>query len=168
MKLAVIDACIFVEIDELMLIKEFFDLVLETHTSKEVINELNAGRKKKYEDYSIQGKLIIHTLTGDELIKIYTSYNERNLSGSNKTVLFLANKFSAPILSTCRLMRNNSRVQEIREHGTFWALDQMYKLGLIDKTTAIKKITALVNNKSIYQNNFQIVTDMKNKITGWG
>ena len=62
MKLAVTDACIFIDLIELRLTSEFFKLPIEIHTSLDVYNELYPEQKEILKAYSSVEKLKIHNL----------------------------------------------------------------------------------------------------------
>ncbi len=62
MKLAITDACIFIDLIELRLTSEFFKLPIEIHTSLDVYNEL----------YPEQKEILIPRIR-DELITFYTA-----------------------------------------------------------------------------------------------
>ncbi len=66
MKLAVTDACIFIDLIELRLTSEFFKLPIEIHTSLDVYNELYPEQKEILKAYNSVGKLKIHNLTSPD------------------------------------------------------------------------------------------------------
>ena len=62
MKLAVTDACIFIDLLLLDLVQPFFNLNIEIHTSLDVFYELNDNQRGLLSEYQIQGKLTVHTI----------------------------------------------------------------------------------------------------------
>jgi len=62
MKVAVTDACIFIDLIELDIISLFFKLEIEMHTTVAVINELFQEQKQVLEAYQAVGKLQVHNL----------------------------------------------------------------------------------------------------------
>lgn len=66
MKLAVTDACIFIDIYELELSSEFFSLKIEIHTSLDVFNELHPHQKELLKAYQGIGKFTTHILTEED------------------------------------------------------------------------------------------------------
>ena len=78
MKLAITDACIFIDFIELRLTSEFFKLPIEIHTSLDVYNELYPEQKEILKAYSSVGKLIIHNLSSAEKTKKYKKLNFLN------------------------------------------------------------------------------------------
>jgi hypothetical protein len=63
MKVAITDACIFIDLIELRLTSQFFGLQIETHTSLDVYNELYPEQQELLKAYQSIGKLIIHNIT---------------------------------------------------------------------------------------------------------
>ncbi|WP_199856465.1 hypothetical protein [Lunatibacter salilacus] len=61
-KIAVTDACIFVDLIELDLISDFFQLELQLHTIVDVMNELFQEQKQVLVAYQKVKKLIVHIL----------------------------------------------------------------------------------------------------------
>jgi hypothetical protein len=59
MKIAITDACIFIDIIELQLSSQFFGLKIEIHTSLDVFNELYIEQQELLKAYQSVGKLII-------------------------------------------------------------------------------------------------------------
>lgn len=53
MKIAITDACIFIDIIELRLTSEFFSLPIEIHTSPDVYYELNPVQQDLLKAYQI-------------------------------------------------------------------------------------------------------------------
>lgn len=66
MKLAVTDACIFIDIYELELTSEFFSLEIEIHTSLDVFNELHQHQKELLKAFQSIGKFTTHILTEED------------------------------------------------------------------------------------------------------
>lgn len=62
MKIAVTDACIFIDLIELDLVQPFFQLRVELHTTIDVINELFPEQKQILPAYEAANKLYIHNL----------------------------------------------------------------------------------------------------------
>ncbi|UJP65161.1 hypothetical protein [Mongoliitalea daihaiensis] len=70
MRIAVTDACIFIDLIELDLISGLFRLDLELHTTIEVMNELFLEQSQVLEAYQQVGKLIVHNLEKEDYLKI--------------------------------------------------------------------------------------------------
>ena len=90
MKLAVTDACIFIDLIELDLISLFFQLGVEIHTTVSVMNELYLEQQKILEAYQSVGKLTVHNLSGLDFLEMQKILFPRGLSFQDSTVIYLA------------------------------------------------------------------------------
>jgi len=70
MKIAITDACIFIDLIDLRLMSEFFGLPLEIHTSLDVYNELFPDQQELLKAYQSTGKLFLHNRTQDDRIQL--------------------------------------------------------------------------------------------------
>ena len=92
MKIAVTDACIFIDILDLKLIRQFFTLPLEIHTTVDVLNELYENQEETLRVYESVGKLVVHNLTSEERQEILNTDYPKSLSMADKSVLLIAVK----------------------------------------------------------------------------
>ena len=111
MKIAITDACIFIDLIELRLTSHFLGFKLEIHTSLDVYNELYLEQQELLKAYQSTGKLIIHNLSQDDRIQIQQEVFPRSLSEIDKSVLFLASKHNAMVLSSDKAVRNYAKYQ---------------------------------------------------------
>jgi predicted nucleic acid-binding protein len=167
MKIAITDACIFIDLIELQLSSQFFGLKIEIHTSLDVFNELFIDQQELLKAYQSVGKLIIHNLTEEERIKIQTNTFPRSLSDVDKSVIFLAETHNVMILSSDKIIRNYAKAQAIEYHGMLWIFDKLVECNLISKPDAILKIQQLVENNIVYRNNMELITEIANRIKKW-
>ena len=167
MKIAITDACIFIDLYELTLTNQLFGLNLEVHTSLDVFNELYPQQKELLKAFQSVGKLIVHNISGDERVEIAQQSYPKSLSNSDKTVLFLAQKHVAIVLSSDKQVRYNAKIRAIEYHGMFWIFDNLLKAGLITKAEAIEKLKLLIEKNIVYQNNAELLHEMNKRITTW-
>lgn len=80
MKVAITDACIFIDLIELQLTSEFFGLQIEIHSSLDVYNELDPEEQEFLKAYQSTGKLIIHNLSQEEKVQIQNEVFPKSLS----------------------------------------------------------------------------------------
>ena len=90
MKLAIADACIFIDLHELDLTSQFFGLELEFHTSVDVFRELFENQQMLLSEFQSVGNLHIHNISETERSEIRACSYPRSLSESDKTVIHLA------------------------------------------------------------------------------
>lgn len=167
MKLAVTDACIFIDLIELQLSSEFFSLPMEIHTSLDVFNELYSEQKEFLKAYRSVGKLSIHNLSSQEKYRIREENFPRSLSENDKTVIFLADKLNAPIISSDKAVRNYAKSKAIEYHGMLWIFDKLIEFKLIRPPEAIDKINNLFSKNIFYQNNIELTIEKRKRILIW-
>lgn len=167
MKIAITDACIFIDIIELGLAKTFFGLPIEIHTTLDVFNEMNSEQKAVLHSFIESSTLTVHILSGTDFEAIITISFPRSLSNVDKTVLYLATKLDAMVLSSDKVVRNFSKGRAIEYHGILWILDQLIEAGLITKHLAANKLRELISINIMYQNNTQLMSEIFGRIDRW-
>ncbi|MEJ0103921.1 MAG: hypothetical protein WDO19_15760 [Bacteroidota bacterium] len=168
MKIAITDACIFIDLYELVLIQYFFNLQLDVHTSVNVFNELNSLQQEVLKAFQSAGKLTVHNITEADKIVIQNKKYPNSLSESDKSVLYLAEKIDAIVISSDRTVRHNAKMRSVEYHGMFWILDNFKEEKIISPGEAINKLKVMVQSNIIYQNNPQLLTEMNSRIKKWG
>ena len=123
MKIAITDACIFIDLYDLQLTAQFFSLNLEIHTNQQ---QMLAA-------FQSVGKLTAHNIKEADKKEIQAKSYSKALSDSDKTVLYLASKLNALVLSSDKLVRNNAKNNSIDYHGMIWIFDQLVENKLISK-----------------------------------
>lgn len=167
MKLAITDACIFIDLHLLELVVPFFELDIEVHTSLDVFNELNDEQKHLLSAYLSMSKLTVHIMQHEERIAIHQTGYPRALSEMDCTVLHLAAKLDAVVLSSDKAVRNYAKRNSIEYHGMLWILDELIKQGRIEASTAASKLKQLMTSNYIYQNNAVLVKEMNKRLNIW-
>lgn len=142
MKIAITDANIFIDLIYVGLLDELFAIEVEIHTTLNVVDELNDDQQKLLSKFLNKSSLTAHAL---EELTIPTSIRRnRKLSDSDKSVLGLAIKLDAFILTGDNVLRKVSGVQRIEVHGALWLFDQFIEKELITRKTATQKLTYLM------------------------
>ena len=167
MKLAVTDACIFIDLYELELNEAFFKLELEIHTSIDVLNELYIEQRRVLRAFESVGKLIVHSISAQDKLIISNSAYPNSLSNADKTVLFIANRENAMVLSSDKAVRTFGKAKSIEYHGMLWIFDQLLSSGIIHPNTAIVKLSNLISSNIIYQNSQELQREMSLRIKRW-
>jgi len=127
MRIAITDACIFIDIYDLQLTSKFFGLELDIHTSIDVFNELYEEQKEMLRAFQSVGKLTLHSISGEDRITISSKNYPRSLSDNDKTVLFLSEKIDAMILSSDKAVRAHAKKICVEYHGMLWIFDKLKK-----------------------------------------
>lgn len=152
MKLAVTDACIFIDLIELDLISLFFSLDVEIHTSVSVMDELYMEQQQILEAYQSVGKLTVQNLDGSDFLEMGKISFPRGLSIQDCTVIYLANKLNgAMVISSDKLVRKFAESQGLTYHGIFWVLDQLVRDSILSKAQALAILNIMPKINSMYQ-----------------
>lgn len=167
MKIAVTDACIFIDLLLLDLVEPFFDLQLEVHTSLDVFYELNDQQRVILAQFQVDGKLIIHTIHQADREAMRNIDFPRSLSEMDCTVLYLAFRMDATVLSSDKVVRNYAKNHSIDYHGMLWIFDELIVQECISAAIAINKLKELMRSNYIYQNNTVLLNEMNKRLKKW-
>lgn len=167
MKIAITDACIFIDLHDLNLTISFFSIDLELYTSLDVLNELYPEQRNLLSAFVSVGKLVIHTIQSTDRIEIMNTNYPRSLSEVDKTVLFLAKKHEAIVLSSDKVIRNYAKSKAIEHHGMLWIFDQLIEQGILTKQEASKKLKELIDCNIMYQNNSKLMKEFGKRLDRW-
>lgn len=167
MKLAITDACIFIDLHDLDLTVTFFSLNLEIHTSLNVYNELYPEQKTVLNAFLSLDKLFIHNIDAKSRLEIMETSYPLGLSDVDKTVLYLAQKYDALVLSSDKAVRNFAKKLCVDYHGMLWIFDQMIAQEKMTKGTTIFKLKELISKNKIYQNNVKLRGEFQKRIDLW-
>lgn len=168
MRVAVTDACIFIDLIDLDLISDFFQLDLEFHTTVEVMNELFQEQKQVLAAYQDVKKLIIHNLDEQDFSKMGKIAFPRGLSPEDRSVIYIALELgNAVVLSSDKLVRKCAESHALEYHGLLWIFDQLVSQGLLTKQVAVQAIKKLLNINSMYTGE-KTRKEIENRIKKWG
>ena len=163
----VTDACIFIDLHDLGLINSFFNLDLEIHTTAMVLNELYDEQQQLLKDYQSADRLTVHNLQEQDFIEIYSEEYPKSLSETDKSVLHIANKIHACVLSSDKTLRNCAKNKGIEYHGMIWIIDQLVDTFVLSKKEAANKIKQLVDVNFVFQNNPQLMDEIEKRLKLW-
>jgi predicted nucleic acid-binding protein len=167
MKIAVTDANIFIDLHGLALTNSFFNLDLEVHTTSAVINELYSEQQQILKAYQFVERLTVHNLQEQDILEIYSEKYPKSLSETDKSVLHIANKINACVLSSDKTVRNYAKNKGIEYHGMIWIFDKLVEKSILTKREAVIKLKHLVAMNFIFQNNQQVVEEIEKRLKDW-
>ena len=167
MKIAITDACIFIDLHDLKLTTLLFSLNLDIHTSLDVYNELYPHQQEILSAFHSVGKLTIHNLSAEDRKNIQKQNYPKALSENDKTVLFLAEKINAIVLSSDKAMRNYAKRKSIEYHGMLWIFDKLVEEALISSSNVAAKLETLIKTNIVYQNNAELIKEMERRLNRW-
>lgn len=166
-KIAVTDACIFIDLYDLGLIASFFNLQIEIHTTSSVFFELYPVQQQVLKAYQSVDKLIVHNLKEQDFIEIYSAEYPKSLSETDKSVLHIANKINACVLSSDKTLRNCAKNKNIEYHGMLWIFDKLVETSILTNIQAANKLKQLVQTNYIFRNNQQLVAEIEKRFKSW-
>ncbi len=166
-KIAVTDANIFIDLFDLGLMKYFFNLEFEIHTTASVLFELYAEQQEILQAYQSVGRLEVHNLKEEDFIEIYNSNYPKSLSEADKSVLYIANKINACVLSSDKTLRNCAKNKEIECHGMIWIFDKFVETTALTPREAMSKLNQLVASNFLFRNNQNLVAEIETRLKKW-
>jgi hypothetical protein len=111
--------------------------------------------------------LTIHNISAEDRINIQKQNYPKALSENDKTVLFIAEKIHAIILSSDKAVRNYANKKSIEYHGILWIFDKLVEALLLDTSIAAKKLETLVKTNIVYQNNAELIREIDKRLKNW-
>lgn len=168
MKVVVTDACIFIDILELGISSNFFELDLEIHTTYEVWDELYKDQKEILNAYRSVDRLTIHILEPNDFAEISNAQFPNALSTPDQTVLHIARKLDAILLSSDGKVRKYAQITKIKTHGIFWIFDELVKYEVLTKDQANNLLKKLFKSNLMYKNNRKLRQEANKRLKEWG
>lgn len=159
MRIAITDACIFIDLHNLKLTNLLFSL--------DVYNELYSQQQDILSAFHSVGKLTIHNLSAEDRINMQKNNYPKSLSENDKTVLFLAEKIDAMVLSSDKAVRTCAKKKSIEYHGMLWVFDRLVDCGSLSALDAASKLESLIQTNIVYQNNAELVREMGIRLKKW-
>lgn len=166
-KIAVTDACIFIDLYDLGLVTSFFDLELEVHTTLAVYFELYDGQQQVLKAYQSMNRLIVHNLTEEDFLQIHLESYPKSLSETDKSVLHIANKLNACVLSSDKAVHNCAKNKDIEYHGMIWIFDKLVETGILGMKEAATKLKQLVSANFTFRNNESLMNEIQKRLKRW-
>ncbi|OQB29791.1 MAG: hypothetical protein BWY08_01669 [Bacteroidetes bacterium ADurb.Bin174] len=166
-RIAVTDANIFIDLFDLGLMKSFFNLEFEIHTTTSVLFELYAEQQEILQAYQSVGRLEVHNLKEEDLIEIYNNNYPKSLSEADKSVLYIANKINACVLSSDKILRNCAKNKEIEYHGMIWIFDKFVETATLTPREATSKLNQLVASNFLFRNNQKLAGEIEKRLKIW-
>lgn len=167
LRIAVTDACIFIDLYDLGLVNAFFQLEIDIHTTTSVYFELYSEQQQILKAYQSVDRLIVHNLKEEDFLQIQSEPYPKSLSETDKSVLHVANKLNACVLSSDKTVRNCAKNKDIEYHGMIWIFDKLVEANVLSKKQAAIKLEELVATNFIFQNNKPLVAEIEKRLKLW-
>lgn len=162
--IAVTDANIFIDLYDLGLTNSFFNLDIEIHTTSTVLYELYSEQQEILQAYQSVGRLSVHNLQEQDFVEIYNENYPKSLSEADKSVLHIANKINACVLSSDKALRNCAKNKDIEYHGMIWIFDKLVETSVLTPKEAASKLKQLVATNFVFQNNQPLVAEIEKRL----
>ena len=145
LKIAVQDANVLIDMELAGLFDLWFQTGIETHTTDFIRAELEKGGHAQALAYFESGHVREHSLSFEEIMAV--SDLEREIGSKAKfndcSVLFLALKLGAMLLSGDKPLRRAGAEKQIEVHGTLWIFDQLVAMKLLPAGIGAAKLKHL-------------------------
>lgn len=145
----------------------FFQLDIYIHTTTSVYFELYSEQQQVLKAYQSVDRLIVHNLKGEDFLQIQSEPYPKSLSETDKSVLHVANKLNACVLSSDKTVRNCAKNKYIEYHGMIWIFDKLIEANILSKKDAADKLQQLVATNFIFQNNKPLVDEIQKRLKLW-
>ncbi len=144
MNIAVKDANILIDLIESDLLGLWFKLGITTYISDLVQLEIQEEAQKKIlKPFVDAGLLIVEALTPNELTTAVNMREKHRISIEDASVLILAKRKQALLLSGDAALRKTAEAEGITVHGILWIFNRLVNRALLTTTDAIIKLEAL-------------------------
>jgi len=144
MKIAITDANIFIDLFYLELIDFLFEIDCEIYTTRHVLLELEDHHAAELEKKIVKEKLNLETLTERDKLAMIRLRTNRGLSESDLSVICVAERLNAIVLTGDDLVRKICHLHTIEIHGVLWCIDQFVIKKQINKAIACKQLKKLM------------------------
>ena len=165
--IAVTDANIFIDLYDLGLTNSFFNLELEIHTTSAVLYELYSDQQEILQAYQSVGRLSVHKLQEQDFIEIFSEEYPKSLSETDKSVLHIADKINACVLSSDKALRNCAKNKNIEYHGIIWIFDEFVETATLTPKEAKAKLNQLITSNFLFHNNQKLVEEIEKRLDRW-
>jgi hypothetical protein len=145
MKIAVTDANIFIDLIKLRWLGYLFSIGLEIYSSREVIDELNDNQLEQLNGFIQSQQIKVYSFSAEELISIHAITAPASLTVEDKSILFLARKLEATVLTGDNPLRKFCLKNELDVKGIIWLFDRFLELEVVGYEVAINQMNNLLS-----------------------
>lgn len=88
-------------------------------------------------------------------------------SEADKSVLYIASKINACVLSSDKVIRNYAKNQGIEYHGMIWIFDVFVEKTILTPREAVSKMKQLVDSNFLFRNNKKLDEEIEKRLKKW-
>jgi predicted nucleic acid-binding protein len=147
MRIAVKDANVFIDLESMGILDLWFQLDHQTITSSFVVVELENGDHANALASIRAGQVIEAVISSDEMeefAELQQTCAPEGLSMTDVSVLFLAIRENAMLLSGDKPLRHQAKLRSIEVHGTLWIMDQLVDSRILAQKVAAQRLETLL------------------------
>jgi predicted nucleic acid-binding protein len=144
MRVAIIDANIFIDFLELNWYENLFKIKLEIITTREVFNELSVHQQNLLDPYIQDGTLWVLDIPNIEHDNIISISASKKLSFTDKTVLFVAQRDSLLVITGDKILKSVAQQMGLSVNGILWVFERIIDLNLSTKILAAEVLEKLI------------------------
>lgn len=145
MKVAVKDECVLIDLANGGLLDSWFQLGIETYTTNLVIRQIKDDHQWQMVSGFIKaGLLKVKTLDGGQMSKMYRELGNLPIGIADQTVLFLAIKLQAILITGDRKLRLEGLKRDVEVRGVLWILDTLIGKKLVSPKLAAAKLRLML------------------------
>jgi hypothetical protein len=148
MKLAVTDANIFIDLIKLQMLALLFNIDMEIHTTKEIVDQLNDAQLVHLTEFIDSQYLQVHYLSALQLQEVIELAAPRALELADKSVAWLSLQLTATVLTGDGPLRKFCQTKHLEVRGIIWLFDAIVEKGLVSPLSAAEKMESLLGFNS--------------------
>lgn len=137
------DAIVLIDLEIMGLLDLWFQLDYMTLTTSFIVSELEIGNHLTSLAYVQTGLLRKVKFELEEMIKVEALYQQEQPHGislADASVLFLAQREDALLLSGDKALRARCAARQVTYHGTYWIMDRLIVAGVLCSRVAASKL----------------------------
>jgi predicted nucleic acid-binding protein len=144
MKIVINDANILIDLAELGMLSDFFQLTFEFRTTNLILDELFDEQYAELIPFIESGNIIVDEISIDELAEIVAIRAKKpTLSEQDCSAFHQARKYNASLITSDNSLRKFARQQGVVVHGHLWVFDCLVASNIFSGTKATQKLSEL-------------------------
>jgi len=144
MRLAVIDANIFIDLIKLRMLAWLFKIGYEIYTTQEIVDQLKDDQSGLLKEFIGSGALTVYLLSEKELEELVRLTITKSLELADKSVVWLAMHLKATVISGDGPLRRFCESKQLEVRGIIWFFDSLLEKQLIVPALAALKMEQLL------------------------
>lgn len=170
MLIAIKDANVFIDLESMGILDLWFQLGHETITSTYVVIELEDGDHANALATIRAGLVREAEISAEEMAGEFDAFQSElensGLSVTDASVLFLAIRENAILLSGDKQLRVQAKLRTVPVHGTLWIMDQLVAASILSAAVAADRLEVLMARTG-KERRYLPVSECQTRILRW-